>query len=216
MQGSKHIQPINASSMDMQPNIISQLETLLFASGAPQSIKQLAKMLDTTTESILLALETLERHYHLPESGLTIIHLGEKVQLGTKGENASVIERLREGELRETLSRATLETLAVIAYRAPVTRADIDAIRGVNSNFTLRHLLIRGLIEREGNPDDARGYIYRPSLEFLKTIGVERINDLPEYDTLSSDERLTDLLTQNNPGEGRVVVGEEVIPQIHE
>ena len=183
--------------MDISPKIISQLETLLFASGDSQDINRLAKILDTTTDGVHMALEALETRYHLPESGLTIIRLGEKVQLGTKGENASVIERLREGELRETLSRATLETLAVIAYRAPVTRADIDAIRGVNSNFTLRHLLIRGLIEREGNPSDARGYIYRPSLEFLKTIGVEQISDLPEYDTLSSNERLANLLSEN-------------------
>ncbi len=187
--------------MDIQPKIISQIETLLFTSGVPQDISQIAKILSITKEDMFVALEALETRYRSPESGLTIIRLGEQVQLSTKGENASCVERLREGELQETLSRATLETLAVIAYRAPVTRADIDAIRGVNSNFTLRHLLIRGLIEREGNPDDSRGYIYRPSFEFLKTIGLEKISDLPEYDILSNDERLTNLLSENAPTE---------------
>lgn len=202
--------------MNTTPDIIAQLETLLFASGFPQDIDHIAKTLDIPTDDVLSAIDALETRYRSPESGLTIMHLGNSVQLGTKGEHALVIERLRKGELEETLSRAMLETLSVIAYRAPVTRADIDAIRGVNSNFTLRHLLIRGLIEREGNPHDSRGYIYRPTFDFLKVIGVEKITDLPEYDSLSTDDRLIDLLTQNNPSKGDVVVGEEVIPQIHE
>ncbi len=202
--------------MNTTPDIIAQLETLLFASGFPQDIDHIAKTLDIPTDDVLSAIDALETRYRSPESGLTIMRLGNSVQLGTKGEHALVIERLRKGELEETLSRAMLETLSVIAYRAPVTRADIDAIRGVNSNFTLRHLLIRGLIEREGNPHDSRGYIYRPTFDFLKVIGVEKITDLPEYDSLSTDDRLIDLLTQNNPSKGDVVVGEEVIPQIHE
>lgn len=202
--------------MNTTPDIIAQLETLLFASGFPQDIDHIAKTLDIPTDDVLSAIDALETRYRSPESGLTMMRLGNSVQLGTKGEHALVIERLRKGELEETLSRAMLETLSVIAYRAPVTRADIDAIRGVNSNFTLRHLLIRGLIEREGNPHDSRGYIYRPTFDFLKVIGVEKITDLPEYDSLSTDDRLIDLLTQNNPSKGDVVVGEEVIPQIHE
>lgn len=185
----------------MQPKLLSELETLLFSVGAPLSIDRLAKALDTDTDTINLVLEALTARYDLPESGLTIIRLGNKVQIGSKAENAPIIERLREAELEEGLSRAALETLAVIAYRSPVTRADIDAIRGVNSNFTLRYLLIRGLIEREGNPLDARGYIYRPTFDFLKTLGLKNITDLPEYSTLSQDERLTELLKRDIPSE---------------
>lgn len=185
--------------MDIQPEMLSQLETLLFAAGVPQGVERLAKTLGTDEATLHLALETLETKYHGVESGLMLIRLGNKVQLGTKGENAPLIERLRESELEEGLSRAALETLAVIAYRSPVTRADIDAIRGVNSNFTLRYLLIRGLIEREGNPLDARGYIYRPTFDFLKTLGMEKITDMPEYDVLSRDERLNNLLAQDAP-----------------
>lgn len=183
--------------MDTQPDIIAKLETLLFASGIPQDINRIAKVLDTPTDDVLSAIDALETRYRSPESGLTIMRLENSVQLATKGEYAQVIERLRKGELEQPLSRATLETLSVIAYRAPVTRADIDAIRGVNSNFTLRHLLIRGLIEREGNPRDGRGYLYRPTFDFLKIIGVDKVTDLPEYDALSSDERLVNLLSEN-------------------
>lgn len=191
----------NSFRMDINPTLLSQLETLLFASGDPQTMDRLAKTLGVESDVFASALEALESRYRLPESGLLILHLGNRIQLGTKGENSVVIEHLREGELQETLSRATLETLAVIAYRAPVTRADIDAIRGVNSNFTLRHLLIRGLIEREGNPLDARGYVYRPTFDFLKALGMETIADLPEYDLLSQNERLEALLTEKLPAE---------------
>lgn len=184
--------------MDMKPELLSELETLLFAVGAPLSIDQLAKTLDTDAETIESLLEILRTRYALPESGLMIIRLGEKVQLGTKASNTKIIERMKEAELEDGLSRASLETLAVIAYRAPVTRADIDAIRGVNSNFTLRHLLIRGLIERQGNPLDARGYIYRPTFDFLKTLGLEKLTDLPDYEMLSRDERLASLLSDED------------------
>jgi segregation and condensation protein B len=191
--------------MDTKPEIIAQIEAILFASGTPQGLNRLAKILNVNKDEILSALDALEDRYRLPGSALGIMRLEGAVQLATKGEYAPVIEALRKGELEETLSRATLETLAVIAYRAPVTRADIDAIRGVNSNFTLRHLLIRGLIEREGNPHDSRGYIYRPTFDFLKIIGVEKLSDLPEYDALSRDERLTNLLSENAPtGDGNV------------
>ena len=185
--------------MDISPEIIAQLEAVLFASGVPQNIDRIAKTLRISKDEAFSAIDALETRYRVLESGLTLMRLGDAVQIATKGEYASVIEQLRKGEIEENLSRASLETLAVIAYRAPVTRADIDAIRGVNSSFTLRHLLIRGLIEREGNPHDGRGYIYRPTFDFLKVLGIEKVSDLPEYDTLSSDERLTNLLSENAP-----------------
>ena len=185
----------------MKPEFLSELETLLFAVGVPLGIERLAKTLAVDTETVNHGLEMLKARYDLPESGLMIIRLGEKVQLGSKSSNAQIIERMCETELEDGLSRAALETLAVIAYRAPVTRADIDAIRGVNSNFTLRYLLIRGLIERQGNPLDARGYIYRPTFDFLKTLGLEKITDLPEYEMLSRDERLAELLKQDTRSE---------------
>ncbi len=185
--------------MDTKPEIIAQLEAVLFASGAPQHIDRIAKTLRIPKDEAFSAIDALEVRYRASESGLTLMRLGDAVQIATKGKYASVIERLRTGEIEENLSRASLETLAVIAYRAPVTRADIDAIRGVNSSFTLRHLLIRGLIEREGNPHDSRGYIYRPTFDFLKVLGIERVTDLPEYDALSSDERLINLLSENAP-----------------
>jgi segregation and condensation protein B len=116
--------------------------------------------------------------------------------MATKPENAAHVEAFTKSALTESLSKAALEVLAIIAYRAPVTRAEIDAIRGVNCSFTLRNLLLRGLIEREGNPDDSRGYIYRPAFRFLEVLGLSKTSELPDFEALSQDERLTMILEQ--------------------
>ncbi len=79
------------------------------------------------------------------------------------------------------MGKASLETLTIILYRGPITKSQIDYIRGVNSNFILRGLLIRGLIEREKNPDDERGFIYKPAIELITHLGIGSLSGLPEY-----------------------------------
>ncbi len=180
------------------PEFLSKLETLLFAAGDPVSHKRIAKTLDVETSEIPPLLDTLESRYEESASGLSLVRNEGSVQLGTKAGNASVIRAFAESEIDEELSKAALETLSVVAYRAPVTRAEIDSIRGVNSSFSLRNLLLRGLIEREGNPDDARGYVYSPSLEFLKTLGLRKKEDLPNFEILSQDPKIQKLLDNTN------------------
>jgi segregation and condensation protein B len=92
--------------------------------------------------------------------------------------------------MQESLSKAALEVLAVIAYRGPIARAEIEAIRGVNCSVTLRNLLMRALIERKENETDARGYLYSISFQFLKSLGLQSITELPEYTSLMHDERV--------------------------
>ena len=86
-----------------------------------------------------------------------------------------------KSEFSEELSRAAIETAAIIAYQGPITRAEIEYVRGVNSSFILRGLLMRGLVERIENPKDARSYLYRISFDFLKHLGLTKIEDLPQY-----------------------------------
>jgi segregation and condensation protein B len=94
-------------------------------------------------------------------------------------------------DFEEDLSRASLETLAIVAYRSPITRAGIEAVRGVNSTFTLRTLLLRGLVERYENPADQRSYLYRPAFDLLKYLGIEKIENLPNFPELN--KKLQDL-----------------------
>ena len=102
----------------------------------------------------------------------------------TAGENSELVDKFLKADVEGELSRAASEVVSVIAYRGPISRAEIEEIRGVNCSFTLRHLMIRGLIERINKPDDARAYLYKISFDFLKTLGVERVEDLPKYEEL--------------------------------
>jgi len=85
------------------------------------------------------------------------------------------------------LGKAGLETLSIILYKAPITRVEIDYLRGVNSNFILRNLLIRGFIEKVVNPGDQRSYLYKPSLDLLSFLGVSKVEDLPEYVSIQEE-----------------------------
>ena len=87
-------------------------------------------------------------------------------------------------ELKADLGRAGLETLTTILYRGPVAKSEIDYLRGVNSSHTLRHLLVRGLIAKKPNPEDARSLLYEPTFELLSLLGLTQLTELPEFETI--------------------------------
>lgn len=176
-------------------HLLSSLEALLFVSGEALSFTRLMKTLRIPESELREAVGALKEKYAADEErGLMLMEKGDQVMLATKPENAAVVEDLTKSTLSENLSKAGLEVLAIIAYRAPITRSEIEAIRGVNCSFTLRNLLLRDLIERQGNPHDARGYVYQPSFRLLQVLGLSGTKDLPEYEMLSQDERLKVIL----------------------
>lgn len=182
-------------------HLLSSLEALLFVSGEALSFARLMKTLRIPESELREAIGVLKEKYAADEErGLMLIEKESAVMLATKPENASAVEDLTKSTLSESLSKAGLEVLAIIAYRAPVTRAEIEAIRGVNCSFTLRNLLLRDLIERQGNPHDSRGYVYQPSFRLLQTLGLSGAKDLPDYETLSQDERLKVILEEVSEG----------------
>lgn len=181
------------------PSPLSQMEALLFMSGEPLSYAQLGRLLHLSRKAIQdLALQLKKHLASKAESGLMLIEKGDSLELATKKEHASLIEALTKKTLQENLSRAALEVLSIIAYRSPLTRSSIEAIRGVNCSFTLRNLLLRGLIERSENPEDSREYIYAPSFAFLEKLGLGSVQELPDFRTLSQDERLSLALGENS------------------
>lgn len=180
-------------------SVISALESILFISEGPVSIARLSEILSVDEKEVGKAIDRLHEEYEKNERGFLLIGKDESVLLSTKAQNAPFVERYLSIEREGPLSRAALETLSIIAYRGPVGRTDIEAIRGVNSTMTLKNLLLRGLIERKGNPDDARGYLYEPSFAFLESIGFSRVSELPEYDILSRDERLAGVIPDSIP-----------------
>ncbi len=182
------------------PTHLSSLEALLFVSGEALSFARLAKILGISEDEVRTLGKELALYYQgAQERGLMIIMNDQELLLATKPEHQALVEALTKSELQENLSKAALEVLAIVAYRAPISRAEIDAIRGVNCSFTLRNLLLRDLISREGNPSDSRGYLYRPTLRFLETLGLGHISELPDFETLSQDERLK-LILAGQPG----------------
>lgn len=163
----------------------SLIESILFSVGEPVSIEKISKTVEKDRESVKNVIEELEKVYETENRGVRIIKRGEEVQLVSNPENSHYVEKLIKDELQEDLTPASLETLAIIAYRGPATRAEIEEIRGVNSSFILRNLLIRGLIERKGHPEDNRAYIYEISFDFLRKLGLKSLEELPEYKQLT-------------------------------
>lgn len=165
--------------MNNQP-LHNHIEAILFYFGEAQSIKKLAGILTISAEEVEQGITELSQS--LNGRGVILIREGDTVMLATSKDSSQIIESLQKEELNKELSRATLETLSVILYKTDCTRADIDYIRGVNSSFILRNLLIRGLISKETHPDDSRKYIYTPTIELMAFMGVEQISQLPEYE----------------------------------
>jgi segregation and condensation protein B len=157
----------------------AKIEAILFYKAEAVTVGQLAKWLAVTTEQIEVGLGQLTTN--LAERGVRLIRQDNEVMLGTAGEAGAIIEQITKEELSRDLGKAALETLTLIIYEGPLARAEIDYVRGVNSSFILRHLLVRGLIEREVDKKDARRFIYRATLDLMRHLGLEKIEDLPEY-----------------------------------
>src|SRR3989338_7326316 len=157
-----------------------KIESVLFITGEPVSIKKLLVILNEKRENLEGALEELTKDY--ASRGIILIRKEDEWQFGTNPENARLVEDLAKSAFTEDLSRAALETLSIVAYKGPLTRLEIEFIRGVNSSFSIRSLLLRGLFERIENPKDARSYLYKISFDFLKHLGIEKVENLPEWD----------------------------------
>lgn len=158
----------------------SAIESILLITGEPVTAERLQKILKKSEAEIEAALTEIEADYR--ERGIRLSAAHGNYQFVTAPENSGVIEELVKSEFTESLSKAALDTLSVIAYKGPMTRSQVEYIRGVNSSFTIRNLLLRGLVERIENPKDARSYLYRVSLDFLHYLGLEKVSDLPEWE----------------------------------
>lgn len=163
----------------------SKIEGLLFYKGEEIEIKKLALLLNVSEDEIENGLKKLEES--LLNRGLVIVRKDNSVVLGISSELSPIIESIRKDEVSKDLSKASLETLSIILYKDGVSRSEIDYIRGVNSSFILRNLLIRGLIEKITDPKDNRRLLYRPTFELLSYMGVTSIDQLPNYSLVKDD-----------------------------
>jgi segregation and condensation protein B len=182
--------------MNME-KMISAVESILFVSGEPVKNGKLMKILEIDKEMLERIIAALEEKYALASSGLMLLSKSEQLQLASKAENVEYVENLVKSELSGGLSPSAVEVLSIVAYRGPISKAEVEQIRGVNCSYTLRNLLMRGLIERGDNPKDSRGYVYTISFELLKKLGISDVKKLPDYATLSVDERVGFIIDNN-------------------
>lgn len=161
--------------------LANKIEAILLFKNDPVSYKELGRALDKDVSEIKTALKELREFYK--DRGITIVDEGESVAFGTSADASSLIEKMQKEELSRELGRAGLETLSIVLYKGPVSRREIDYIRGVNSGFILRNLLIRGLIERTESREGERSFSYKATIELLRYLGIGKKEDLPEYET---------------------------------
>ncbi len=171
------------------------LEGLLFVVGDEGlSYDKIKDILEIDDDALNKVIENLEKEYDSNSRGIKLELLGNNLKLTTKKEHKEYYEKLVEVENDSMLSQAALETLAIIAYNSPITRVQIDEIRGINSSHMVRKLLLRNLIKDMGRSDaPGRPILYGITNEFLDYFGLASIDELPKLDEIEVDDSETDL-----------------------
>lgn len=179
----------------------SAVEALLFASGEPLSIYELSNHLDEKSKTIeLIIQEMMDAYEKVQTRGIKLISIKGKYQLVTKGENAEYIQKLLKKNKRQSLSQASIESLAIISYKQPITRIDIDEIRGVKSESALQRLIEKDLIKEVGRLEvPGRPILYGTTDEFLRQFDLRDLKDLPSLDLFGQDDdEVTSVEIENN------------------
>lgn len=163
-------------------NLTAALESLLFIHGEPMDLKTAAGILEIKKEELEKTVNAFENQLKTDNNrGLMLNRIGEQIQLVTKPDFHKLGEKIIKEEIKENLTPAALEALSIVAYNGPMARSMVDYLRGVNSSYVLRNLLVRGLIERYPDPERPYVFLYNISFDFLKHLGLGKQEDLPEY-----------------------------------
>ena len=157
-----------------------KIEAILFYLAEPVEINFLAKTLDVSKKEIVSAVEELK--LELEKRGIRLVLHDDEVTLVTAPEFSDLIEKMIKEERQRDLGRSGIETLSIIAYKGPVSKKEIEYIRGVNCQWALRSLLLRGLVEKKNSLTDERVVVYSITGDTLRHLGLSRITELPEYE----------------------------------
>lgn len=178
------------------------IEAILFASGRPVEIKELISALELPEEDIIQIIESMKADFQEANRGIEIIKVESGYTLCSKKEYYDYIYPLFDNRAKPNISNAAMETLAIIAYNPKITRAEIESIRGVNSDATIYKLLEYNLIEDAGKSDlPGKPTVYQTTEEFLKTFGISNLDELPELPRYRLDENeqivIDDIIDKN-------------------
>lgn len=199
-----NIEQFEFEEVSTKPKIKSAIEALLFVSGNPLTVKDFSNALNVEEILIVQILKEMINEYELDEErGIKLITINKEYQLVSKSENSDYIQKLLKKNKRQSLSQASLESLAIVAYKQPITRIDIDEIRGVKSESAIQKLIERDLIRETGRLDvPGRPILYGTTEEFLRQFGLKELKELPSLDFYSEDseeenESIKELLKEN-------------------
>lgn len=166
----------------MDTNELSHIiEAILFVTGEPVDISEMCKALEVSQDDILNAIDKLDSDCSFHRRGICLKRFGTHIQLSTRADYAPYVEKLLQPVQKQSLSQAALETLAVIAYKQPVTKLEIEAVRGVKCDYSVQSLLNKGLIEQVGRKEVlGRPILYGTTDQFLSHFGLSSLDDLPK------------------------------------
>ncbi|MBI4713912.1 SMC-Scp complex subunit ScpB [Candidatus Uhrbacteria bacterium] len=175
--------------------LTTKLEAILFAIAKPIAITQLSKQLNVSNEVVHEAITVIKEKFNTSNSGIRLFELDGKVQFVSNPDFGDDVSAFLKKEASGPLTRPSLETLAVIAYRGPVTKPEIEQIRGVNCAIILRNLLIRGLVEEKEDTTRLQN-VYTVSMDFLRELGLHNLNELSQFVDFHENEKIQQLLSE--------------------
>lgn len=191
-------------------SLTRNLESLLLVATRPLSVKKLAEQTNVTVKDVEQAIGELKHRYNIDASGIQILEHGSTVQFVTSPMASKLVTEYLKEEQAGELTRPALETLTIVAYRGPISKIQLDTIRGVNCSLILRNLMIKGLVESKSNKDKYQT-TYTVTSDFIRFLGLTDISQLPDYEQLHVDERLEQIINPTAP----VTVAEDTANQAH-
>ena len=167
------------------------IEAILFVAGEPVEVKELQRALEATEMEVNAAVDMLDNDCSFHRRGFYLKRFGGHVQLTTRADYAPYVERLLQPVQKQSLSQSAMETLAVVAYRQPVTKMEIEAVRGVKCDYSVQSLVNKGLIEEVGRKETlGRPILYGTTDEFLSHFGLQTLDDLPLPEELVQEKQM--------------------------
>ena len=175
--------------MSEEGSLKGRIEAILFVAGEAVRLDELARALNLPVGQVEKALEELRNEYDYEQRGFCLKRFGRQVQLATRALYADDVVRLLQPVQKQSLSQAAMETLAVVAYRQPVTKAEVEEIRGVKCDYSIHSLTVKNLIQEVGRKDTlGRPILYGTTEEFLSHFGLTTLDDLPPLPDVSAED----------------------------
>lgn len=178
-------------------SLTSQVESILFVASKPLAVKKISKAIGASDSAVAEALGALFLKYNQSDSGVVILQNNDEWQMVSNPDNREVAEKFLKAEVSGELTRPQLETLTVVSYCGPITKPELEQIRGVNCSLILRNLMLRDLIRESDSPRNLLSS-YEVTMEYLRHLGIKSVKELPDYDILHNHDYVIKILEQKS------------------